>query len=125
MRISDFGIMELSGMEFHAYHGCLESERKEGNLFVVDFKARYRLGAAARTDNLEDAADYTRIYEIVAREMAIPSDLLEHVAGRICRVVFSRFPQATGIELKLTKLNPPMGADCEGASVEVMVSNEK
>ena len=41
MRISDVGIMELSGMEFHAYHGCFEKERAEGNLFVVDFRAEY------------------------------------------------------------------------------------
>ena len=39
MRISDIGIIELNGMEFHAYHGCFEKEREKGNLFVVDFKA--------------------------------------------------------------------------------------
>ena len=38
MRISDIGIIELTGMEFHAYHGCFEKEREEGNLFVVDFR---------------------------------------------------------------------------------------
>ncbi len=26
-------------MVFHAFHGCLERERKEGNTFVVDFYA--------------------------------------------------------------------------------------
>ena len=44
MCISDLGVMELNGMEFHAFHGCLESERREGNLFVVDFKGFYHLG---------------------------------------------------------------------------------
>ena len=29
------------------------------------------------------------------------------------------FPQVTSIDLELIKLNPPMGADCEGASVEI------
>ena len=33
------GIIELEGMEFHAYHGCLEKERREGNTFLVDFHA--------------------------------------------------------------------------------------
>ena len=32
--------IELTGMEFHAFHGCLEQERKEGNTFVVDFRGK-------------------------------------------------------------------------------------
>lgn len=79
MRISDTGIMELSGMEFHAFHGCLEQERLEGNRFVVDLKARYRLGKAAQSDDLADAYDYGRIYQIVAEQMQTPSMLLENV----------------------------------------------
>lgn len=37
------GIIELEGMEFHAYHGCLEKERREGNTFIVDFHAETEL----------------------------------------------------------------------------------
>ena len=122
MRISDFGIMELSGMEFHAYHGCLESEKKEGNLFVVDFKARYRLGAAARSDSLEDAADYTRIYEIVAREMAIPSELLEHVAGRIARAIKEAFPlEFSRIKVSVAKSHPAVGGPCAWSRITVRI----
>ena len=32
------GIIELEGMEFHAFQGVLEHEKIEGNLFIVDFK---------------------------------------------------------------------------------------
>ena len=119
MRISDFGIMELSGMEFHAYHGCLESEKKEGNLFVVDFKAVYKVRRPAVTDDIKDAADYGEIYQLVKEEMEKPSNLLEHVAGRIAKAIEEAFPKVSSIDLTLTKQNPPMGADCEGASVEV------
>lgn len=122
MRISDFGIMELSGMEFHAFHGCLESEKKEGNLFVVDFKARYHLGAAARSDSLEDAADYARIYEIVAREMAIPSDLLEHVAARIAKAIKEAFPNVfTRVRVSVAKRNPPVGGPCAWSRITVRI----
>ena len=31
------GKIELIGMEFHAFHGCLPEERTNGNTFVVDF----------------------------------------------------------------------------------------
>ena len=65
----DFTI-ELTGMEFHAFHGCLESERKEGNTFVVDFRGKMDAKKAAKTDDLSKTADYSKIYEIVAAEMA-------------------------------------------------------
>ena len=35
------------------------------------------------------------------------------------------FPQVTGVDVTLTKLNPPMGADCAGASVELHLINDK
>lgn len=37
LKMNPLGAIELTGMEFHAYHGCLESERTEGNTFIVDF----------------------------------------------------------------------------------------
>lgn len=52
------GIIELEGMEFHAFHGCLEKERREGNTFLVDFHAETELKKAVKTDDLRETADY-------------------------------------------------------------------
>lgn len=122
MCISDLGVMELNGMEFHAFHGCLERERREGNLFVVDFKGFYHLGAAARSDRLEDAADYSVIYQLVAREMEQPSALLEHLASRIARAIRASFPEAfSKIEVRVSKLNPPVGGPCAWSRITVTI----
>ena len=51
--------------------------------------------------------------------MAIPSKLLEHVCGRIVKRLFHDFPAVESIDLKLSKRNPPMGADLDAAGVEV------
>ena len=59
------GIIELEGMEFHAYHGCLEKERREGNTFIVDFHAETELEKAVKTDELGKTIDYGRVYDIV------------------------------------------------------------
>ena len=72
------GIIELEGMEFKAYHGCLEQEKVRGNLFTVDFRGELDLSAAAESDNLNDTLNYGEIYEIVAEEMSIPSELSIH-----------------------------------------------
>jgi len=49
--------------------------------------------------------------------MAVPSKLIEHVAGRIMRALKARFPQLTAIEIRLAKRNPPFGGDIREAAV--------
>lgn len=115
VRIPDFGIamdktgiLELEGMEFHAYHGCLDNEKKEGNLFTVDFRGSFDMSGAAATDRLDETLDYGIIYGIVSREMEIPSDLLEHVAGRIVRAIEDSYPSLR-FSIRVSKKNPPVG----------------
>ena len=52
------GTLELEGMQFRAYHGCLEREKIAGNDFVVDFRGELDMTAAAESDRLEDAVNY-------------------------------------------------------------------
>ena len=102
------GTIELEGMEFKAYHGCLEQEKVRGNSFTVDFKGELDLSAAAESDNLNDTLNYGEIYEIVAEEMSIPSELLENVAGRIVKAIEQRFPQLQSFSIKVSKKRPPV-----------------
>jgi dihydroneopterin aldolase len=51
--------------------------------------------------------------------MDIPSKLLEHACGRIVKRLFRDFPKIREIEIKLSKRNPPMGADIDSAGVEM------
>lgn len=109
--------IELTGMEFHAFHGCLESERKEGNTFVVDFLGKVDAGKAAESDDLADTPDYSKVYEIVAAEMAKPSNLLENVAGRIVDAVGSAGLGFRFIKVRVSKKNPPVGGVCAWSRV--------
>ena len=102
------GILELEGMEFHAHHGCLEMERVCGNEFTVDFRAELDMSAACESDRLEDAVNYASIYDIVAKEMAVPSDLLEHVAARIVKAIEKEFPQIPSFSVRVSKKRPPV-----------------
>jgi dihydroneopterin aldolase len=72
-----------------------------------------------QSDEVADTLNYAELYDLVKEEMAIPSKLLEHVAGRIVKGINERFPKVSSIELKITKKNPPMGADCDGAGVYI------
>lgn len=102
------GIIELEGMEFKAYHGCLEQEKVRGNVFTVDFSGELDLSAAAESDNLADTLNYGEIYDIVADEMSIPSELLENVAGRIVKAIEAKFPELISFSVRVSKKRPPV-----------------
>jgi len=111
--------IELKQMVFHAFHGVDPQERKVGNRFVVDLLLTLPLEKAMESDDLNDTVNYALVYEVVKKEMEIPSNLIEHVAGRIVQSLHDRFPQISIVRLKLSKINPPIGADMESASIIV------
>ena len=121
MMFSD-GYISLRDVRFHAFHGVLPQERRVGGDFLVTVRVGCPLERVMETDNVDDTLDYSALYALVEREMAEPSKLLEHVAGRIVKAITTSFPEVTSVDLELTKLNPPMGADSEGAAVEVHFS---
>ena len=118
----NIGTLELEGMEFRAHHGCLERERIVGNDFVVDFRGEIDMSAAAESDNLEDAVNYALIYEAVAEEMRKPSDLLEHVAGRIVNVLANRFPEFVSFSVRVSKKRPPVAGVVQWSRVTLYFS---
>ncbi len=112
----------LRHVRFYAFHGVMPQEQKVGGYYFVDLRVGYPLAAAMQSDEVSDTLNYARLYQVVRSEMAIPSKLLEHVAGRIVHAVEQQFPQVTSVDLCLTKHNPPMGADSQGAGVELHFS---
>ena len=115
----------LNDLRFHAFHGVLPQERQVGGDFIISLCIGYDFSKACSTDDVADTISYAEVYELVKHEMEIPSHLLEHVAGRIVNTLSEKYPEITSIDLELTKANPPMGADCQGAGVVIHLINDK
>ena len=107
----------LRNVRFHAFHGVLPQERQVGGDFLLTMQVGYPFAKAMESDDVADTLNYATLFDLAKREMDIPSQLLEHVAGRIVKAITTAFPEVTSIDLELTKVNPPMGADCDGAGV--------
>ena len=105
--------IELRGLTFFAYHGVLSEERQEGNTFVVDLVLDADIARAVCTDELEDTVNYAAAYEVVKREMLVPSLLLEHVCGRIASALLETVSLLSRVQVCVVKKNPPI----EGAGV--------
>ena len=115
----------LEALHLHAFHGVMPQERLIGNDYCVDLRLRVDVSKAMASDEVADTVNYAEVFEAVKSEMAIPSKLLEHVAGRIVNRLFKEFPTIEQIELKLSKRNPPMGADISAAAVECNIHREE
>ena len=108
----------LDNLKFYAYHGVLEQERKVGGKYSVDVRLDVKNAEnAIYNDELEGTINYADVYNLIKAEMQEPSSLLEHIAGRIIEKLFCKFPTIEFAEIKICKRNPPMGADCDGASI--------
>lgn len=115
----------LRNVRFHAFHGVLPQEGIVGNDYLVNLVLDYDFSSAMQTDELQGTLNYAEVYQKVREEMAVSSKLLEYVAGRIAHRLFSDFPEIQKLQLSITKVNPPMGADSDGAGVEVVLTNDK
>lgn len=109
----------LEGVRCYAYHGVMPQENLVGNEYIITLRLKVDIGRAAETDEVADTVSYADVYEAVKEEMSIPSKLLEHVCGRIVGRLFADFPSVKEIEIKLSKRNPPMGADIDTAAIEM------
>lgn len=109
--------IHIEGMKFYAFHGHYPVEQVVGNEFIVELKIEAEDNEALSSDKLKDAINYQSAYEIVKAEMNISSNLLEHVANRILNSLYARFLLISRAEVKISKLNPPMGGEIEKVSV--------
>ncbi len=115
----------LEEVRFHAFHGVMPQEKTVGTDFIVNLRVGFDISNAMFSDEVGDTLNYATLYNMVERVMATPSKLLEHVAGRIVSEIEKDFPMVGSIDLSITKVNPPMGADCRGAGVELHLINDK
>ncbi|MBR5600122.1 MAG: dihydroneopterin aldolase [Bacteroidaceae bacterium] len=123
MYTTDYTI-QLKGVHLYAHHGVMEQERTIGAWFTVDIELEISEYSCLESDNIEGTVSYADVYEIISREMATPSRLLENVCYRISKAIYEAFGQVKGITMTLTKDTPPMGGDRLNAAVTIKSRRE-
>jgi len=111
------GLIQIENMEFYSFHGHFKEERIVGNKFLVNLTIETDMKTPAESDNLKDAVNYQRVYEIVKQQMEMKSHLLEHIAGRILDAIYSEMKGITKAIVTVSKMNPPMGGKIGSVSV--------
>ena len=111
------GQIQIEGMEFYSFHGHFKEEQIVGNKFVVDLTIETDMEKPIESDNLKDALNYQRAYEIVKLQMEQKSHLLEHIAGRIIESLYAEMEGIKKATVKVSKMNPPIGGKIKSVSV--------
>lgn len=114
--------IELENMEFYAYHGCFQEETKIGTNFLVNIRFELNTEKAQYSDNLADTINYLEVYQLTKAEMQKPSKLVEHVANRIADTLLNKYVDMQRIEVKVSKLNPPLGGKLQAVTVTIQKS---
>ena len=100
--------IRLTGIDVYAYHGAHPAERELGQRFVIDVELWADVQAAAESDAMQDALDYTKVHQRIVDLTAGESfHLVEALAGRICDLLLGEFP-IDAATVTVHKPNPPI-----------------
>jgi dihydroneopterin aldolase len=111
------GLIQIENMEFYAFHGHFKEEQIVGNKFLVDLTIETDMEIPSKSDNLKDAVNYHKAYQIIKKEMEKKSYLLENIARRILDALYKELQGIKRAVVKVSKLNPPMGGKIGSVSV--------
>src|SRR5437868_1785499 len=117
----------LHGLVFYGHHGANPEETRLGQRFGVDLIVRLDLTRASQTDDLADTVSYSALYKLVRSEVeGAPSQLLEHLAGRLLDKVLAFDGRIQEAEVTVVKLNPPISGSATGsAAIRMRRPNEQ
>lgn len=113
----NMGQIYLENIRTYSHHGCMKEETVIGSEYRVDLWVDADLTVASSSDDLKDTPDYVVLHKIVIEEMNIASRLLEHVAQRIINRIKFAVTGLDRIQVRVSKINPPIGGDVQAVSV--------
>lgn len=103
------GRITLKNMAFYGYHGHLAREAEKGQPFFVDVVLWTEIEAAARSDSLQDTADFAAVHQLCFEVMEGPRvNLVETLCARILDRLLARFPNVARAEVAIRKPAAPM-----------------
>lgn len=102
----------LENLEFFAYHGVFEDEKKNGQTFFVSVTLDVDLTLAGQTDDLNETVNYGEVYDLIA-DVTLNNkfDLIEKLAYVIIERMLETFPKVQAVKVRVDKPKAP-GTTC-------------
>lgn len=106
----------ITGIEFFAYHGVLQSEKEIGQRFIVDCDAY--IDTTCSNDDIENTVNYAALTgEIVFFSTRNRFDLLESLADNLAKQLLIKHPGIAKLDITVHKPNAPIAQIFSDVSV--------
>lgn len=113
-------IIEIKGLKVFANHGVFESEKENGQEFLVDIKLFCDLCKPKATDELNDTINYAVVCDLAADFLKNTAfDLIEKAAYELSKELLTRYRNIDVVNIKLHKPNAPLEVEFEDVSVNI------
>ncbi len=109
----------LSGIPCSVKVGVSPEERREPQACLVDVELERDLSRPARTDDVGDTIDYSRVFTLVL-ELSRKEEfaLLERFAGRLVEEI-RRAERFDAVVIRVKKLHPTLPGSLDHAGIEI------
>lgn len=108
----------ISGIEFFAYHGVLESEKKSRQLFTAD--CSFEIDTSLCNDNLDRTVNYADVTtEIVSFATEHRYDLIETLSNNLAKDILLKFSLIKNVTITIHKPNAPIPARFDDIKLSV------
>ena len=110
--------IKVSSLEFYAYHGVLESEKEEGQMFSID--CEFSLDTSLCGDDLSKTVHYGELScEIVRFCQKNRFDLLENLINSLAKHLLKKYNKIKEITLTIHKPNAPIPTKFSDVTVTI------
>lgn len=99
--------LHLEKLQFFAYHGLYEEEKKLGNEFELNISASFFSTQSVITE-IDRTINYASIYELAKTEMMHPRELLETFLSDLADKLKKQFPEIVKLKMSLYKVQMPL-----------------
>ncbi|WP_052095516.1 dihydroneopterin aldolase [Porphyromonas cangingivalis] len=100
--------IRLERVVAYARHGVMPHETLVGNEFYITLEVVFDATQAMKDDQLSGTINYADLNTLIQDEMKTPSELIEHVAGRILSRLEKEYPMIMEALIEIEKNSPPI-----------------
>ena len=119
------GKIKLPNMRFYTFNGVHAEEKQLGQQLSVDVVVHYPIERLVHGDDLATTISYSVVYRTVERVVTTNQfDLIESVALLVMRTLQTEFPQATQVDVAVTKHALPVPGIYDPFTVSVSTAEE-
>ena len=92
-----------------------------GGEYLVNAIVEIDTSQAEQNDLLKSTVDYVSVYNVLKKEMSIPSKLLEVVLERIIEGIKKIDDNIDSVDVSIKKISPPIGGNVDSVELRKKV----